>query len=56
LNDPVAVNCWVFPRVTDEPRGVIATDVSVPVPTVRVVVPLIHPELAEIVTVPAFLP
>jgi len=56
LNDPVAVNCWVFPRVTDESRGVIATDVRVPVPTVRVVVPLIPAELAEIVTVPAFLP
>jgi hypothetical protein len=56
LNDPVAVNCWVFPRVTDESRGVIATDVRVPVPTVRVVVPLIPAELAETVTVPAFLP
>ncbi len=56
LNDPVAVNCWVFPKVTDESRGVIATDVSVPVPTVRVVVPLIPDALAEIVTVPAFLP
>ncbi len=56
MNDPVAVNCWVFPRVTDESRGVIATDVSVPVPTVRVVVPLIPAAVAEIVTVPAFLP
>jgi len=35
---------------------VIATDVSVPVPTVRVVVPLIPDAVAEIVTVPAFLP
>ena len=34
----------------------IATDVSVPVPTVRVVVPLIPDAVAEIVTVPAFLP
>ena len=34
----------------------IATDVSVPVPTVRAVVPLIPDAVAEIVTVPAFLP
>jgi hypothetical protein len=35
---------------------VIATDVRVPVPTVRAVVPLIPAAVAEIVTVPAFLP
>jgi len=35
---------------------VIETDVSVAVPTVRVVVPLIPDAVAEIVTVPAFLP
>ena len=34
----------------------IATDVRVPVPTVSVVVPLIPAAVAEIVTVPAFLP
>jgi hypothetical protein len=35
---------------------VIATDVRVPVPTVKVVVPLIPAAVAETVTVPAFLP
>jgi len=35
---------------------VIATDVRVPVPTARVVVPLIPAAVAETVTVPAFLP
>ena len=53
---PVAVNCCVLPRVTVEFAGVIATEVSVPVPTVRVVVPLIPPELAVTVTDPLFLP
>lgn len=46
----------MLPRVTVEFAGVIATEVSVPVPTVRVVVPLIPPELAVTVTDPLFLP
>ena len=56
LNDPVAVNCCWLPVATDGLAGVIAIDTSVPVPTVSVVVPLTPEAVAEIVTVPLFLP
>jgi hypothetical protein len=56
LNDPVAVNCCVLPRVTVGFSGVTAMELSVPVPTVRVVVPVTPAALAETVTLPPFLP
>jgi len=56
LNDPVAVNCCWLPSVTDEFAGVITNDTSVPVPTVRVVVPCTPEAVAVIVTDPLFLP
>jgi hypothetical protein len=56
LNVPVATNCCVLPALTVGAAGVIATDTSVPVPTVRVVLPVTPDEDAEIVTVPPFLP
>lgn len=56
LNVPVAVNCWVPPTASVGAKGVIAIETNVPVPTVRVVVPL-TPELeAVIVTTPLFFP
>jgi len=56
LKVPVAVNCSVTPRLTDGLAGVRAIEVSVPVPTVSVVVPVTPDAVAEMVTVPAFLP
>lgn len=56
LKVPVAVNCWVAPAPTVTFTGVIATDCNVPVPTVRVVVPLTPEADAVIVTDPPFLP
>ena len=56
LNEPVAVNCCMVPNVTEEFTGVIAMDTSVPLPIVSVVVPVTPDELAEMVTVPVFLP
>lgn len=56
LNAPVAVNCCVLPTVIDGLAGEIATDTSVPVPTISVAVPLMPLLVAVIVTVPAFLP
>jgi hypothetical protein len=56
LNDPVAVNCSVLPSVTVGFAGPTAIDVSVPVPTVTVVVPVTPEALAETVTLPPFFP
>ena len=56
LKVPVAVNCCVPPAVTVTLAGVIASDCSVPVPTVRVVVPFTPKAEAVIVTDPPFLP
>jgi len=53
---PVAVNCWVPPAVAVGVAGVIASETSVPVPIVKVVVPVTPDADAEMVTVPAFLP
>ncbi len=52
---PVAVNCWVAPFGMDAVPGVTAIEVSTAV-TVNVAVPVIFPELAVIVTVPAATP
>ena len=56
LKVPIAANCCVVPAVTDGLAGVIATETNVPVPTTRVPVPVMPELVAEIVTVPAFLP
>jgi hypothetical protein len=56
LNEPVAVNCCVPPTFTVRFAGAIAIDVSVPVPTVSMVVPFTPAAVAEIVTLPLFLP
>ena len=56
LNVPVATNCCVVPAAAVGVAGVIASETSVPVPTVSVVVPVIPDDDAEIVTVPPFLP
>lgn len=56
LNEPVAVNCCVPPTFTVGFAGVIAIDVSVPVPTVSAFVPFTPAEVAETVTLPLFLP
>lgn len=55
LKVPVAVNCCVDPAATEEFAGVMATDTSVPVPMVTVVEPVTPDEVAERVSVPAFL-
>lgn len=55
LKVPVAVNCCVLPAATEEFAGVMATDTRVPVPTVTVVEPVTPDEVAERVSVPAFL-
>jgi hypothetical protein len=52
LKVPVAVNCCVFPAATDGFAGVTAMDVSTAAVKVRVVVPLIAPDTALIVTGP----
>jgi len=56
LNVPVAVNCCVLPTVAVGEAGVTKSDTSVPVPTVRVVVPVTPEEDAEMVTDPPFFP
>jgi len=56
LNVPVAVNCCVLPTVAVGAGGVTKSDTRVPVPTVRVVVPVTPEEDAEMVTDPPFLP
>jgi hypothetical protein len=52
LNVPVAVNCCVAPLAIDGFGGVTAIDCSVAAVTVRVVEPLIAPDVALIVEVP----
>jgi hypothetical protein len=52
LNVPVAVNCWVAPLAIDGFTGVTAIDCRVAAVTVRVVEPLIAPDVALIVEVP----
>jgi hypothetical protein len=56
LKVPVAVNCWVLPTVTVGEAGVTKSDTRVPVPTVKVVVPVTPDEDAEMVTDPPFFP
>jgi len=56
LNVPVATNCCVLPAGAVGAAGVRATETSVPVPTVRLVLPVIPDEEAEITTVPLFFP
>ncbi len=56
LNVPVAVNCCVPPTVAVGEAGVIKSDTRVPVPIVRVVVPVTPDEDAEMVTEPPFFP
>lgn len=56
LKVPVAVNCCVLPFDTVEFAGVIATETSVPLLTVSVVVPLRPEALAVMVALPVFLP
>ena len=56
LKEPVAVNCCVLPTVTLGVAGVIASETNVPVPTVKVAVPVRPDAVAEIVTVPLFFP
>ena len=52
LKVPVAVNCCVFPAATDGFAGVTAIDTNTAAVTVSVVVPLIDPDAALIVTGP----
>jgi len=56
LKVPVAVNCCVPPAAAVGFAGVTTSETSVPVPTVRVVVPVTPDAVAEIVTDPPFLP
>src|SRR5690348_470826 len=52
LNVPVAVNCCVVPKATEESAGVIAMERSTAAVTVRVVDPDTLPEVAATVVVP----
>ena len=56
LNVPVAINCCVPPAAAVGFSGVMTSETNVPVPTVRVVVPVTPDAIAEIVTDPPFLP
>lgn len=56
LNVPVATNCCVLPTLHVTVAGEIASDTSVPVPTVSVVVPVTPEADAVIVTDPPFFP
>ena len=56
LNVPVATKGCVPPAFAVTVAGVTASDTSVPVPTVKVVLPVTPEEEAEIVTVPPFFP
>ena len=56
LKVPVATNCCVPPAAAVGFAGVTATETSVPVPIVSVVVPVTPDALAEIVTDPPLLP
>ena len=52
-NVPVAVNCSVVPFAIEGFAGVTAIDTSVAAVTVRVVEPLMPPDVASILLVPA---
>ena len=52
LNVPLAVNCWVVPNGTEEAAGSTAIAVNVAAVTVKVVEPLMFPEVAVIDVVP----
>ena len=56
LKVPVATNCCTPPAEAVTVAGVTASETRVPLPTVKVVVPVTPDADAEIVTVPAFLP
>jgi hypothetical protein len=56
LNVPIAANCCVPPRLQVTVAGEIARELSVPVPTVSVVVPDNPEAEAVIVTDPPFFP
>lgn len=56
LKVPVAVNCCVPPFDTVEFAGVMASETSVPLLTVRVVVPFSPEALAVMVALPVFFP
>ena len=56
LKLPVAVNCCGPPAAAVGFTGVMTSETKVPVPIVRVVVPVIPEAAAEIVTDPPFLP
>lgn len=53
---PVAVNCWFVPNAIDGFAGVTAIETRAALVTVRVVDPLIVPELAATVVVPVPFP
>ena len=53
---PVAVNCCVAPLEMDGFAGVTAIDINVGAVTVRLVEPLIEPEIAWIVALPVLTP
>ena len=50
---PVAVNCCILPAATEGVAGVTCIDCSVVAVTVSVVLPLIAPEVAVMIVVPA---
>ena len=50
---PVALNCWVSPGPIDGLAGVTAIEVKVAAVTVNVVDPVIDPDVAVMVVVPA---
>lgn len=56
LNVPMAVNCSVPPAAAVGFAGVMTSETNVPVPTVRVVVPVTPDAIAEMVTDPPFFP
>ena len=56
LNVPVATKGCVPPAGAVTVAGVTASDTSVPVPTVKVVLPVTPEDEAEIVAVPPFFP
>ena len=56
LKVPIAANTCELPTEQVAVAGVTATETRVPVPTVKVVVPVTPEDEAEIVTEPFFLP
>jgi hypothetical protein len=53
---PIAVNCWLLPKAIEGFAGASAIDTNAAVLTVRVVLPTIEPEVAEIAAVPVVMP